>query len=167
MGLLKVPLDDQEVFVSHANAALTPRARLRLARLIVDEGWPVAVAARRYDVAWPTAKRWADRYRAMGEAGMGDRSSRPHHVANRTPPFLVRKVVHLRWKKRMSPIAIGARLGMPADQGQCLPQLQIGAVGRRAPVLDERDFAVGKRARAVRRGKNGVRIRQRPRAQRC
>ena len=26
---------------THANAALTPRARLRLARLIVDEGWPI------------------------------------------------------------------------------------------------------------------------------
>ena len=50
-----------EVFVSHANAALTPRARLKLARLIVDDGWPVARAAERYDVSWPTAKRWADR----------------------------------------------------------------------------------------------------------
>jgi hypothetical protein len=29
---------DQEVFVSHADAALTPRARLRLARLIVEQG---------------------------------------------------------------------------------------------------------------------------------
>ncbi len=101
--------------MSHANAALTPRARLRLARLIVEEGWPVAVAAHRYDVAWPTAKRWAERYRAMGEAGMGDRSSRPHRVANRTPAHRVRQVVHLRWKKRLSPIAIGARLGMPAS----------------------------------------------------
>ena len=51
--------------MSHANAALTPRARLRLARLIVEEGWPVALAARRYDVSWPTAKRWAARYAAM------------------------------------------------------------------------------------------------------
>lgn len=51
VGLLKVPLEDQEVFVSHVHAALTPRARLRLARVIVDEGWPVALAARRYDVA--------------------------------------------------------------------------------------------------------------------
>jgi hypothetical protein len=41
----------QEVFVSHANAALTPRARLRLARLIVEQGWPVARAAERYDVS--------------------------------------------------------------------------------------------------------------------
>lgn len=28
--------------MSHASAALTPRARLRLARLIVDEDWSVA-----------------------------------------------------------------------------------------------------------------------------
>jgi hypothetical protein len=30
-----------------------------LARLIVDEGWPVARAAERFDDAWLTAKRWA------------------------------------------------------------------------------------------------------------
>ena len=37
---------NQEAFVSHANAALTPRARLRLARLIVDDGWPPSAAAK-------------------------------------------------------------------------------------------------------------------------
>ena len=37
---------------THSNAALTPRARLRLARLIVDHGWPPARAAERYDVSW-------------------------------------------------------------------------------------------------------------------
>ena len=31
--------------MSHANAALTPVQRLRVARLIVDDGWPVAQAA--------------------------------------------------------------------------------------------------------------------------
>jgi hypothetical protein len=101
--------------VSHANAALTPRSRLRLARLVVEEGWPVARAAEWFHVSWPTAKRWAERYAAMGAAGMADRSSRPHRVANRTPQHLVRKVVYLRWKKRLSPIEIGARLGMPAS----------------------------------------------------
>jgi transposase InsO family protein len=99
--------------VSHANAALTPRARLRLAQLIVDQGWPVARAAERYDVSWPTANRWAQRYRQAGPAGMADRSSRPHRVANRTPAPVVRKVVHLRWKQRLGPIEIGARLQMP------------------------------------------------------
>jgi transposase InsO family protein len=101
--------------VSHANAALTPVMRLRIARLIVDEGWPVARAAEWFHVSWPTAKRWAERYAAMGPIAMGDRSSRPHRIANRTPQHRVRQVVHLRWKKRLSPIAIGARLGMPAS----------------------------------------------------
>jgi transposase InsO family protein len=113
--LLRFRPDDLEVFVSHASAALSPVMRLRLARLVVDEGWPVAQAAKWFRVSWPTAKRWSDRYAAMGRDGMQDRSSRPHHVANRTPQHLVRKVVHLRWKKRMSPIEIGARLGMPAS----------------------------------------------------
>jgi transposase InsO family protein len=101
--------------VSHANAALTPRARLRLAQLVVDHGWPIARAAERYDVSWPTAKRWADRYRSMGPMGMGDRSCRPHRVANRTPAPVVRKIVHLRWKQRLGPVEIGAKLQMPAS----------------------------------------------------
>lgn len=101
--------------MSHANAALAPVQRLRIARLIVDDGWPVAHAAVFFHVSWPTAKRWADRYAAMGREGMGDRSSRPHRSPNRTSPELVRKVVHLRWKKRLGPVGIGGRLGMPAS----------------------------------------------------
>ena len=46
---------------------------------------------------------------------MADRSSRPHRVPNRTPQQLVRKVVHLRWKQRLGPVAIGAKLAMPAS----------------------------------------------------
>jgi transposase InsO family protein len=101
--------------MSHANAALTPRARLKLARLIVDYHWPIARAAERYDVSWPTAKRWAQRYRQAGEAGMQDRSSRPHHQPNRTPQLLVRKIVHLRWKQRLGPVAIGDKIAMPSS----------------------------------------------------
>ena len=97
--------------MSHANAALTPRARLRLARLIVDQGWPIARAAERYDVAWPTARRWAERYRQFGEAGMADASSRPLHSPNRTPAPVVRKIVHLRWKQRLGPVQIADRVG--------------------------------------------------------
>lgn len=99
----------------HRNAALTPRARLRLARLVVDEGWTVAQAARRYDVSWRTAKRWTDRYREQGADGMQDRSSRPHRSPTRTPQPLVRKVVHLRFKQRLGPVQIGGRLNMAAS----------------------------------------------------
>ncbi len=97
--------------MSHANAALTPRARLRLARLVVDQGWPIARAAERYDVSWPTARRWAQRYRVLGEAGMADGSSRPHRSPNRTPAPVVRRIVHLRWKQRLGPVQIADRVG--------------------------------------------------------
>lgn len=99
----------------HANAVLTPRGRLLLARLVVDQGWPIVRAAEHFHVSWPTAKRWATRYVEMGEAGMCDRSSRPHHSPNRTSQRLVRRIVDLRWRHRLSPLAIASRLAMPAS----------------------------------------------------
>ena len=101
--------------MSHANAALTPRARLRLARLIVDHGWAPARAAERYDVSWRTAAKWAQRYRDEGPAGMADRSSRPRRQPGRTATPVVRKIVHLRCKQRLGPVAIADRLGMAAS----------------------------------------------------
>ncbi|PTR44504.1 transposase IS481 family protein [Rhodococcus sp. OK611] len=99
----------------HANAPLTPRGRLLLAQLIVDDGWPIVRAAEHFNVSWPTAKRWAVRYLEMGEVGMVDRSSRPHHSPNRTPEQVKRKIVDLRWRTRLSPLAIASRLNMPAS----------------------------------------------------
>ena len=95
--------------------ALTPRQRLRLARLIVEENWPIARAAEWFQVSWPTAKRWADRYALAGPAGMTDRSSRPHPSPRRTPQPLVRKIAHLRCKRRLGPVAIAAHLGVAAS----------------------------------------------------
>ena len=101
--------------MSHANAALTPRQRLRIARLVVDDGWAVSQAAAFFHVAWPTAKRWAERYAAMGVEGMADRSSRPHRTPTKTSQQRLRQVVALRWRQRLGPVAIGAQLGMPAS----------------------------------------------------
>ena len=115
MELSRNRSNDREVFVSHANAALTPKARLKLARLVVDDGWPVARAAERFQVSWPTAKRWADRYRELGAAGMADRSSRPHRQPNKTAQPTVRKIVHLRWKHKLGPVAIADRVGLAAS----------------------------------------------------
>ena len=112
--------------MSHANAALTPVSRLRLARLVVDHGWPIARAAERYDVSWPTAKRWAERYRRDGPAGMHDASSRPHHSPKRTPAPVVRKIVHLRWKQRLGPVEIAYRVGLaPSTVHAVLVRCQI------------------------------------------
>ena len=115
MELLKAPTHDPEVLVSHANAALTPRHRLRLARAVVQDGWTISYAAAVFNVAWPTAKKWSERYRQGGAAAMEDRSSRPHRCPRRTPWPVVRKIVHLRWKKRLGPVQIAGRLGLAAS----------------------------------------------------
>ncbi len=51
----------------------------------------------------------------MGRDGMADRSSRPHRSPTKTLSSTVRKIVHLCWKKRLGPVGVGARLGMPAS----------------------------------------------------
>ncbi|BEL02091.1 IS481 family transposase [Actinoplanes sichuanensis] len=99
----------------HANATLTERGRLRLARCVVDDEWPLRRAADRFQVSPTTAKRWADRYRTDGAAGMADRPSRPHTSPNRTPRPVERRVLHLRRSKRLGPVRIGWRLGLAAS----------------------------------------------------
>ncbi len=101
--------------MSHANAALTPRARLRLAQLVVERGWTYAAAAKMFMVAPRTAKKWADRYRAEGAAGMTDRSSRPHTSPTKTRPDVVKRIVRLRWRQRLGPVQIAGRLDMQAS----------------------------------------------------
>jgi transposase InsO family protein len=106
---------NQEAFVSHANAALTPRARLRLAQLVVNQGWTYAAAAKMFMVAARTAKKWADRFRAEGAAGMVDRSSRPHRSPAKTSLAVMRRIVTLRWRKRLGPVQISGQLAVPAS----------------------------------------------------
>lgn len=101
--------------MSHANALLTPRARLRLARLIVESGWTYSSAAKMFMVSPRTAAKWANRYRAEGPAGMVDRSSRPRRSPNRTSEQLKRQIVRLRWRKRLGPVQIAGQLGVPAS----------------------------------------------------
>ncbi len=70
--------------MSHANAALTPRARLKMARLIIDQGWTQSTAATMFMCSPRTAGKWAQRYRDEGAAGMADRSSRPLRSPSKT-----------------------------------------------------------------------------------
>ena len=96
--------------MSHANAALTPRHRLKVAQLVIDQGWPISEVAARFQVSWPTVKRRADRYRA-GEP-MYDRSSRPHHIPNKTAPKVIKRCVSLRLRLREGPVQLAPRLGI-------------------------------------------------------
>ncbi|WMX46148.1 IS481 family transposase [Streptomyces roseicoloratus] len=90
----------------HRNAPLTETGRLRLARCVVDDGWPLRRAAERFQVSPTTAQRWASRYRQLGEAGMRDRSSRPHRSPRRTPTRTERRIIKVRVLRRWGPARI-------------------------------------------------------------
>lgn len=98
--------------MSHRNAPLSETGRLRLARCVVEEGWPLRRAAERYQVAVTTAARWASRYRELGPAGMVDRSSRPHRSPNQTPTRTERRIIKVRVLRRWGPARIGYLLGI-------------------------------------------------------
>jgi len=101
--------------VSHSNAALTPRQRARIARLVVEDGWSISAAAEFFRVSWPTAAKWARRYLELGVVGMADRSSRPHVQARKTPVLTVKRIVHLRIRMRLGPVQIAGRLELSAS----------------------------------------------------
>jgi transposase InsO family protein len=86
-----------------------------LARLIVEEGWTAAEAAKMFMVSTVTARKWAARWRAEGIDGMQDRSSRPRTSPAKTPQPVVRQIVALRWRHRLGPVQIGGRLGIPVS----------------------------------------------------
>ncbi|MGK3209349.1 helix-turn-helix domain-containing protein, partial [Amycolatopsis sp. MEPSY49] len=74
--------------------------------------WPLRRAAERFQVAVTTAKRWADRYRAEGTAGMTDRSSRPRTCPHQTPTRLERRIIKVRVIRRWGPARIAYLLGL-------------------------------------------------------
>lgn len=106
---------DRKALVPHRNAPLTETGRLRLARCVVEDGWTYRRAAERFQVSPTTAQRWADRYRMLGEAGMADRSSRPHHSPRRTPNRTERRIIKIRVLRRWGPARISGLLRIPAS----------------------------------------------------
>jgi len=108
----------------HANALMTPAGRLRLAEAVVDQAWPLARAAERFQCSRATAKKWADRYRAG--LPMTDRSSRPHRSPHRLDRRLERRIVALRFARRWGPHRIGYHLGIPrATVGRVLDRYRM------------------------------------------
>lgn len=120
----------------HAHAALTPRQRLRLARLVVEQNWPKARAAEFFRVAWTTADRWAERYRTEGKAGMVDRTSRPHTSPAKTDVATAKRVVSLRLRKRWGAARLAAETGVaPSTAGAVLRRCGLSRLSR----LERRD----------------------------
>ncbi len=98
----------------HANARLTPAGRRILVERIAA-GRPAAHVAAEMGISRTTAYRWWRRYQMEGEAGLCDRSSRPHSSPGRTPVETEARIVELRRARRLGPARIGMILGMPAS----------------------------------------------------
>jgi transposase InsO family protein len=62
---------------SHKHARLTPKGRALLVSRVVHEGWTVADASLAVGVSKRTGYKWLARFKAEGEPGLLDRSSRP------------------------------------------------------------------------------------------
>ena len=99
-----------EVFLTHVNAPLAPLGRLRLASLIVVDGWSVRRAAERFQCSPATAANWAARLRS-GQS-LEDRSSRPLNSPTRMSSRLEHRIIALRFTRRWGPHRIGYHLGI-------------------------------------------------------
>jgi transposase InsO family protein len=100
--------------VSHRNARLNFRGRLLLVQRVREQGWAVAHAAKAQGVSRQCAHRWVKRFDQAGEAGLHDRSSRPHHCPRQTAPELEERVLACRRAERRGQDWIGPELGVPA-----------------------------------------------------
>ena len=139
----------REVLVVHRNAPLTETGRLRLARCVIDDGWPLRRAAERFQVSPTTAARWARRYRQHGAAGMADRSSRPRLSPARTPQRAERRIIKLRVARRWGPARIAFRLGLASSTVHRV------LVRYHCPPLAHLDRASGRRVRRYERAAPG------------
>jgi transposase InsO family protein len=122
----------------HKNARLTPRGRSLLVSRIMKEGATVRAAAQAFGISARTAHRWLGRYRSAGEAGLSDRSSRPHRRPHGLPARLIDRIEALRRKRRTGP-QIAAMLDLPRSTvGLALRRMGLGklkALEPRPPVV--------------------------------
>jgi transposase InsO family protein len=114
----------------HRNAALSWQGRRRLVERVVLEGWTLRAAAEAADVSVRCARKWVGRYRLEGAAGLRDRSSAPHRVANRTSSERVEAIVTLR-ELRFTAAEISETLAMALSTvSGILRRLGLGRLGR-------------------------------------
>jgi transposase InsO family protein len=112
----------------HGNARSCPHSR----RLLVERleaGWRVADAAAAAGVSVRTAAKWRSRWRAEGERGLLDRSSRPVRQPGRIPADRVDAVLRLR-RLRMTAAEIAEALRMALSTVSLI--LKRAGLGRRS-----------------------------------
>jgi transposase InsO family protein len=95
----------------HPRAKLTVHGRRLLVTRVIHDGWTPARAAEAQGVSTATAYKWLHRWRAEGDAGLADRSCRPHTSPRRLPAEREQAIVAWRLTHRVGPHRIGWALG--------------------------------------------------------
>nr|WP_269454830.1 leucine zipper domain-containing protein [Rhodococcus sp. HS-D2] len=85
--------------MSHRNARTTYLGRLLIIERYRD-GWPKAHIASAMGISRKCVSTWVTRYETEGEAGLHDRSSRPHTMPTRTAAEVEARIVALRTRER-------------------------------------------------------------------
>lgn len=100
--------------MGHPRPRLSVFSRQLLVRR-VQAGWPAAHVAEQLGISRATAYKWIRRYRTEGEAGLFDRSSRPHRSPRRLSGEREAQVLAARAEWRYGPDRLGPLLGLPAS----------------------------------------------------
>jgi len=95
----------------HENAPLTPSGRAAMVRRVVEGGQTPQAVSEAVGVCPRTVRKWVERFRAEGVAGLRDRSSRPHRLHRPTPPETVTRIEALR-RQRWSSAQIAREAGV-------------------------------------------------------
>jgi transposase InsO family protein len=123
----------------HKNARLTPHGRERLAKMIVSGQTPQA-ASEAVGVCPCTGRKWADRFRQEGLAGLQDRSSRPHRLRQPTAPEVIEHIESLR-RQRLPGKEIAAMVGVsPATVSRTLKRLGLNKLSALEPAEPPRRY---------------------------
>ncbi|WP_209742775.1 MULTISPECIES: IS481 family transposase [Micrococcaceae] len=99
--------------MSHANARLTVHGRFLLVERVIRDHRPVAHVAKELGVSRQCAHRWVKRFRAEAEAGLLDRSSRPHRTPSRTSAEREDAVIAARAEIRCELARLSRATGVP------------------------------------------------------
>jgi transposase InsO family protein len=80
----------------HKNARLTVHSRAELVRRVLVEGQTLKAVATAFSVDAKTVKKWVERFRLAGRAGLADRSSRPKTLRRPTAAETQERIIALR-----------------------------------------------------------------------
>ena len=117
---------------AHENARTTPHSRMLIVERLAA-GWTVAAVAAAIGTTPRTVRKWRDRFAAEGEAGLRDRSSRPHRSPSRLTAAAEAEIAALR-RRRLSGPAIARQLGRPVSSvGVALRRLGLGRLAALDP----------------------------------